>query len=133
MVASISTNCVSEVEDDRYLELLVNFYPCRSSIDKNPMKFSNCKLVLPKDWWPRMYLDAINWLIMNNSILSINSITLSGHIYVTINELHWLLSSPVDVINMQLTSLAVYLYVAGGKYQTNPLNCYTYFNIKMNV
>jgi hypothetical protein len=66
-----------------------------------------------------MYLGAINRLIMNKSILSIDSITLSGHSYsyVTINELHWLFSSPVDEINMRLTSSATYLSVAGGKYQ----------------
>ena len=56
MVATISTSCVSRVENSSYYNLLVSFYPRRQVNDKNPSKFLNYKLVMPKDWTPRMYL-----------------------------------------------------------------------------
>jgi hypothetical protein len=73
---------------------------------------------MPKDWTPRMYLGALNQSIMNNAILSLESVALDQQSYTTTNELHWLFSSPVDVIYMRLTTSAAYLLVAGGNYQS---------------
>jgi hypothetical protein len=73
---------------------------------------------MPKDWTPRMYLGALNRSIMNNVILSLESVALDQRSYTTTNELHWLFSSPVDIIYTRLTTSAAYLRVAGGYYQS---------------
>jgi hypothetical protein len=73
---------------------------------------------MPKDWTPRMYLGALDWLIMNNSVLLLELVTMDRQSYVTTNELHWLFSSPVDEIHMRLTTSAAHLHVAGGNYQS---------------
>jgi hypothetical protein len=64
-----------------------------------------------------MYLGALNRSIMNNAILSLESVALYQQSYTTTKELHWLFSSPVDVIYPRLTTSAVYLRVTGGYYQ----------------
>jgi hypothetical protein len=69
MVETISTNRVSVVQDSRYLELMVTFYP-RAVNFKNPSKLSY-KLIMPKEWTPRMYLGALNQSIRNNAVLSL--------------------------------------------------------------
>jgi hypothetical protein len=43
---------------------------------------------MPKDWEPRMYLGALNPYIMNNAILSLESVALDRRSYATTNELH---------------------------------------------
>jgi hypothetical protein len=43
---------------------------------------------------------------------------LNGRSYTTINELHWLFSSPFDVIDMNCTTSATYLCVVGGSRQS---------------
>ena len=116
MVATISTNRVSVVEDPRYLELTVSFYP-RVVEYNNPSKLTY-KLIMPKGWTPRMYLGALNRSIVNNGVLSLESVTLNRRNYVTTNELHWIFSLPVDVINTRLTTSAAYLRVDGGNYQS---------------
>jgi hypothetical protein len=118
MVETISTNRVSGVEDPRYVELMVSFYT-RAVNYKNPSsKKLTYKLIMPKDWTPRMYLGALNRSIMNNAVLSLESAALDRRSYATTNELHWLFSSPADVIHTQLTTSAAYLRVAGGNYQS---------------
>jgi hypothetical protein len=117
MVETISTNRVLEVKDPRYVELMVSFYT-RAVNYKKPSKKLTYKLIMPKDWTPRMYLGALNRSIMNNSILSLESVALDRRSYAATNELHWLFSSPVDVIHMRLTTSAAYLRVAGGNYQS---------------
>jgi hypothetical protein len=118
MVETISTNRVSGVKDPRYMELMVSFYT-RAVNYKNISKKLTNKLIMPKDWTPRMYLGALNRSIMNNAILSLELVALDQQSYTATNKLHWLLfSSPVDAIHMRLTTSAAYLRVAGGNYQS---------------
>jgi hypothetical protein len=118
MVVTISTSRVYGVEDNpRYYELLVSFYSRRQVNDKNPSKFLQYKLIMPKDWTPRMYLGALNRSIKSNTVVAIESVTLEGRTYATTNELNWLFSSPIEVIHTRLTTSAAYLHVAGGKYR----------------
>ena len=117
MVETISTNRVSGVKDPRYVELMVSFYT-RAVNYKNPSKKLTYKLIMPKDWTPRMYLGALNQSIMNNAVLSLESVALDQRSYTTTNELNWLFSSPVDVIHTRLTTSAAYPRVAGGNYQS---------------
>jgi hypothetical protein len=84
-----------------------------SELHKNPSKKLTDKLIMPKDWTPRM-----NRSIMNNAILSLELVALDQQSYTTTNELHWLFSSPVNVIYTRLTTSAAYLRVAGGYYQS---------------
>jgi hypothetical protein len=119
MSNAISTNRVSAVEDLRYLELIVIFYSTEEAKNKNkktPPKFG-LKVVMPKDWTPRMYLGALYRSIKSNRVLSLELVTLHGQSYTTINKLHWLFSSPVDVIHMHCTTSAAYLCVVGGSCQ----------------
>jgi hypothetical protein len=118
MSTAISTDRVSAVEDPQYLELILIFYSpeAKNKIKKTPPKF-NLKVVMPKDWTPRMYLGVLYRSIKSNRVLTLELITLNGRSYTTINELHWLFSSPVDVINMHCTTSAAYLRVVGGSRQ----------------
>jgi hypothetical protein len=75
MVETISTNRVSGVEDPRYVELMVSFYTWAVNY-KNPFKKLTYKLIMPKDWTPRMYLGALNQSIMNNAVLSLELVAL---------------------------------------------------------
>jgi hypothetical protein len=115
MSTAISTDRVSAVEDSRYLELIVIFYPpeAKNKIKKTPPKF-DLKVVMPKDWTPRMYLGVLYRSIQSNRILTLQTITFNGRSYTTINELHWLFSSPFHVIDMNCTTSAAYLRVVGG-------------------
>ncbi len=74
MVETILTNRVSVVEDPRYLDLMVTFYP-RAANFENPSKLSY-KLIMPKDWTPRMYLGALHQSIIDNAVLSLELVAL---------------------------------------------------------
>ena len=119
MCNAISTDRVSSVGDPRYLELIVKFYSTVEAKNKNKKTSSkfDLKVVMPKDWTPRMYLGALYRSIKSNRVLSLELVTLQGRSYTTINELHWLFSSPVDVIDMRCTTSAAYLRVVGGSCQ----------------
>ena len=108
MSTAISTDRVSAVQDPQYLELVVIFYT------KSKNKNTTLKVVMPKDWTPRMYLGALYRSIKSNKVLSLQPMILSGRSYTTINELHWIFSSPVEVIHMRCTTSAAYLRVVGG-------------------
>jgi hypothetical protein len=91
MVATLTTDQVSRVEGaPRYLELWISFYP---RDDKNQPPKSDVKVIMPKDWTPKMYLSALNKSIRKNSILSIESIAIDRRIYATMNKLQWLFSA----------------------------------------
>jgi hypothetical protein len=112
MVATVSTDRVSRVQEDpRYLELWISFYP---RDDENQPPKSDVKVIMPKDWTPKMYLSALNKSIKKFSILSIEAITIDGRIYTTINELQWLFSATEQVTRSQLIFSASYIRVSGG-------------------
>ncbi len=117
MVETISTNHVSRVNNPRYVGLMVSFYTWAVNY-KNPSKKLTYKLIMPKDWTPRMYLGALNQPITNNAFLSLEAVALDQKSYATTNQLHWLFSLPFGVINRSLTASAAYLVVAGSKYQS---------------
>jgi hypothetical protein len=116
MVETILTSRVLVVEEPQYLELMVNFYPQAVNL-KNPSKL-RYKLVMPKDWTPRMYLGALNQSIKNNTVLSLESVAMDRQSYATTNKVHWLFSSPLNVIHTRLTTSAAYIHVVGGNYQS---------------
>jgi hypothetical protein len=115
MVETVLINLVLVVKDMRYLELMVTFYPGQL---QEPFQIELHKLIMAKDWTPRMYLGALNQSIMNNAVLSLEAVALDQKSYATTNKLHWLFSLPFGVINRSLTASAAYLVVAGSNYQS---------------
>ncbi len=112
MVTTVSTDRISRVQEDRnYLELWISFYP---EDDENQPPKSDIKVVMPNSWTPKMYLSALNKSIRKNSILSIESITIDGRIYATMNELQWLFSATEEATHSQLICSASYIPVSGG-------------------
>jgi hypothetical protein len=112
MVMSVSTDRVSRVEEDpKYLILSLSFYP--QDNENQPPK-SDVKVIMPNTWTPKMYLSALNKSIRKNSILSIESITIDGRIFATINELQWLFSATEEATHSQLICSGSYIRVSGG-------------------
>ena len=107
MVETISTNRISGVEDPRYVELMVSFYT-RAVNYKNPSKKLTYKLIMPKDWTPRMYLGPLYRSIKSNTVVSMELMTLAGRTYTPTNELKWLFAAPTDVNHTRLTTSAAY-------------------------
>ena len=78
-LTSIATDRLSEVKDDpRYVELLVGFYSPPPEDDTNDFKKSEFKVVMPRSWTPKMYLGALYQSITTNSIVTLESISISG-------------------------------------------------------
>jgi hypothetical protein len=69
---------------------------------------------MPEGWTPKMYVAALNKSIRWYLILSLESITINGQIYATMNKLQWLFSATDEVTHSQLVSLASYIHVSGG-------------------
>ncbi len=69
---------------------------------------------MPNTWTPKMYLLALHKSTRKNSILSIESITIDGRIYATINELQWLFSATEEVTHSELIWSVSYVRVSGG-------------------
>jgi hypothetical protein len=72
------------------------------------------KVVMPTIWAPKMYVAALNKSIKRHSILSLESISIQGQSYATINKLQWLFSATKEATHSQLTCLASYICVSGG-------------------
>jgi hypothetical protein len=93
MVMSVSTDRIKKVEDNlKYLEMDILFYPCKHD-NINPAPKLDFKVIMPRDWTPKMYLAVLNNSVIKHLILSLESITIDGRIYATINELEWLFSA----------------------------------------
>jgi hypothetical protein len=117
IVATVCTDQVSRVQEDpKYLELWISFYAGVTAADREenqPPKL-DVKMVVPQGWTPKMYLATLNKSIRRHSILSLESITLEGRIYATVNELQWLFSATEEATYSDLICLASYIHVSGG-------------------
>jgi hypothetical protein len=112
MVTTVSTDRISRVQEDpKFSELIISFYP---EDDENQPTKSDVKVIMPNSWTPKMYLAALNTSIRRNSTLSIESITIDGKIYATMNELEWLFKATEEDAHRQLTCSASYISVSGG-------------------
>jgi hypothetical protein len=110
MVMSVSTDRIKKVEDNlKYLEMDILFYPCKHD-NINPAPKLDFKVIMPRDWTPKMYLAVLNKSVIKHSILSLESITIDGRIYATINELEWLFSAK----HSRLICSGSYIRVSGG-------------------
>jgi hypothetical protein len=110
LVTTVSTDRVSHIDENpTFVELGISFYPQ----DENQAP-KVVKVVMPATWAPKMYVAALNKSIKRHSILSIESISLQGRIYTTINELQWLFSATEEATHSQLICSASYIRVSGG-------------------
>ncbi len=112
-LTTITTDRMSQVEDPRYVELLVSFY---SPPEEDFFK-SDYKVIMPSPWTPKMYLGALYQSIRTNSILTLESIEFSGRNYTTMNELIWLFPMEKEVLDRRLLTSASYLHLQGGEFQ----------------
>ena len=111
-LTTIATDRLSEVvEDPRYVELLVHFYSPAPEVDTKDFK-----VVMPRSWTPKMYLGALYQSITTNSIITLESISLSGRNYTTLNELNWLFGLQKDIIHTRLVTSCSYQSLKGGEY-----------------
>jgi hypothetical protein len=92
------------------VELGITFYP---EDENQPPKF-DVKVLMPAGWTPKMYVAALNKSIRRHSILSLESITINGRDYATMNELQWLFSASHKSTHSQLVCSASYICVSGG-------------------
>ncbi len=110
-LTTITTNGLSKVEEDpRYVELLVSFYLPAPEDATNNFEKKDFKVIMLRSWTPKIYLGALYQSITSNSLLTLESIIISGHNYTTMNELNWLFHLQKDIIHMRLVTSASYLY-----------------------
>jgi hypothetical protein len=113
-LTTISTDRLSEVEEDpRFVELLVSFYSPASEGDFFKSEF---QVVMPRSWTPKIYLGALHQSIRTNSILTLESISISGRNYTTMNELNWLFRLQKDILHTRLVISGSYQSLKGGEF-----------------
>jgi hypothetical protein len=112
MVMTVLTDRIYPVKEDlKYLEMRISFNSPEDPDDDNKLlPKSDVMVIMPQDWTPKMYLAALNKSVSKHSILSLESITIDGRIYATINELEWLFSAT----HSRLICSASYIRVSGG-------------------
>jgi hypothetical protein len=115
-LTTITTDRISQVEDPRYVELLVSFYSPPEEDANNFIK-NDFKVIMPRTWTPKMYLGALHQSIRTNSLLTLESIEVSGRNYTTMNELNWLFPIQKEIIHRRLVTSASYLHLHGGEFQ----------------
>ena len=114
---TITTDRLSEVkEDPRYLELQISFYSPAPEDNSKIFEKKDFKVIMPRSWSPKMYLGALYQSIRTNSLLSLESMNISGRNYTTMNELNLLFSLQKDIIHTKLLTSATYLHVHGGEF-----------------
>jgi hypothetical protein len=72
---------------------------------------------MPEGWTPKTNLAALNKYMKRHSILSLESITIDGQIYATVNELQLLFSATEEATHSQLIAPASYILVSGGVFK----------------
>ena len=88
-LTKITTNRMLQVEDPRFVELLVSFYSLPEEV--NNFIRNNFKVIMPRTWKPKMYLGCLHQSIRTNLLLTLESIEVSGgRNYTTRNKLNWL-------------------------------------------
>jgi hypothetical protein len=116
-LTTITTDRLSKVEEDpTYVELLVSFYSPAPDDDTDNFEKRDFKVIIPRSWTPKMYLGALYQSITTNSLLTLESINISGRKYTTMNELNWLFPLQKDIIQTRLVTSASYLHLNGGEF-----------------
>jgi hypothetical protein len=110
-LTAISTDRLFEVKEDRsYVELMVRFFSAGPDFEQ-----SEFQVIMPRSWTPKMYLGALSQSIRTNSLLTLETICISGRNYTTMNELNWLFRLQKDSIHTRLITSGCYQSLKGGE------------------
>ncbi len=119
MVRTITTDVRKPLDDHRYVELSVGFYPQEDV--ENWFDFPNKRIqhdvVVPASWTPKMYLGALSLLLSRHPVISLSLISINGKKYKSLNDIHWLFSESAGTakeINTSLITAAAFIHVFGG-------------------
>jgi hypothetical protein len=117
LVKTITTDIQRKLQDNPdYVELLIRFYP-KTEASKNPPKIISHYFIMPQTWVPKMYLGAVHLSINRHPVISIENLTIKGHNYLTINEVHWMFSEaagPAERIRHSMQGAAAFICINGG-------------------
>jgi hypothetical protein len=85
-LTTITTDQLSKNEEDpTYVELLVSFYSPTPENDTHNFEKRDFKVIMPRSWTTKMYLGVLYQSITTNSLLTLESINISGQKYTTMN------------------------------------------------
>ena len=114
-VRTICTDIVVDCEDDDTKFLMdLYFFSSTDAVTK-------VKVLVPKDWTPRMYLGAVCKAITTDSIIIFENEKINDNNYTTINNVKWLFSNPAELTDKKLNLSASYFNVNGGEHFYIPL------------
>ncbi len=95
---------------------MASFYLLAPGDTTNNFEKEDFKVTMLRSWTPKIYLGALYQSIKMNSLLTLESINISGQNYTTMNELNWLFPLQKDVIHTRLVTSASYLHLYGGEF-----------------
>jgi hypothetical protein len=117
LVKTMTTDMQRKLPDHPdFVELLIRFYP-KTEETKDPQKIIEHYFIMPQTWAPKMYLGAVHLSINRHPVISIENITMKGHDYLTINEVHWMFSEaagPAENIRFSMQGAAAFICINGG-------------------
>jgi hypothetical protein len=94
----------------------MQFHSGSAEDDVNKFEKTDFKVIMPRNWTPKMYLGALYQSIRMNSLLTLESINVSGRM----NELNWLFPLQKDIIlHAWLVTSASYLDLYSGQFPQN--------------
>jgi hypothetical protein len=116
-VRTITTDVRKPLDDPRYVELLVGFYPQEDVENQYACLKIHHDVVVPASWTPKMYLGALSLSLSRHHVISLSMISLNGRKYKSLNDVHWLFSEAAGTaqeINTSLVTSAAFVHVFGG-------------------
>lgn len=117
MVRTITTDVRKPVDDPRYVELSIGFYPQEDLENKFALPKILHDVVVPASWTPKMYLGALSLSLSRHPVISLSRISINGHKYKSLNDVHSLFSESAGTaqeLNTSLMTAAAFIHVFGG-------------------
>jgi hypothetical protein len=117
MVRTITTTVQKPLDDPRYAELFVGFYPHEDVENQYARPKIHRDVVVPVNWTPKMYLGALSLSLSRHHLILLSMISLHRRKYKSLNDVHWLFSESAGAaqeINTSLVTAAAFNYVFGG-------------------
>jgi hypothetical protein len=117
MVRTITTNVRKRLDDPRYVELSVGFYPQEDVENQYARLKIHHDVVVPASWTPKMYLGALSLSLSRHDVILLSLISLNGRQYKSLNDVHWLFSESAGTAqetNTSLVTAAAFVHVFGG-------------------
>jgi hypothetical protein len=117
MVHTITTDVRKPVDDPRFIELSVSFYPQEDAGNIIALQKIHHDVIVPASWTPKMYLGALSLSLSRHPVISLSLISINGKKYKSLNDIHWLFSESAGTakeINTSLITAAAFIHVFGG-------------------